>query len=438
MSNCNCFICMNQRDVIIPEEIINACEYRDLVIFAGAGVSTEGKGNVFNSFYDSVLDELNIDSSDLSFSDLMEKLCDTRNGRSKLIQLFVNRLRFIESYEEVLRQVTKFHNELSTVFGIREIVTTNWDTYFEDYCGCTPFVQSEDFALASSCNRNVYKIHGSISNFGSIVATSSDYKNCYKRLHEGLIGSKLKLLLGSNTKVVVFVGYSLEDDDFKRILQFLNKELGEFMPHFYVVSLDDKMREKFDSKKFTVLNTDATFFIHLLKQKLFERNIQTNDVLYNHASAKYEMISDAHKVLSKKSLINNPEYLYCLYYQDGILHAYQRIMSLKKTGYSSIKKNICIEIKDLEALKISATEQYNYGTVAYIDGYINALKSLQNIESLQLPSLYYLFDETKDSLIQNFEEKIRDYYEKNIDKYNKAIEVISNKDNVVSHHVPFL
>ena len=56
----------------------------------------------------------------------------------------------------------------------------------------------------------MYKIHGSINNYGSIVATYKDYKTWYDELHKGLIGSKLKLFLSSSEKVVVFIGYSLE------------------------------------------------------------------------------------------------------------------------------------------------------------------------------------------------------------------------------------
>ena len=60
-----------------------------------------------------------------------------------------------------------------------------------------------------------------------------DYKKCYKGLKHNLLGSKIKNLLSNKT--VVFIGYSMEDEDFKKIWEFIDNSLGNLKPHFYIV-----------------------------------------------------------------------------------------------------------------------------------------------------------------------------------------------------------
>lgn len=94
-------------------------------------------------------------------------------------------------------------HQLGTLFPIDEIVTTNWDTYFEELCFATPIVEPHDYAYWNLPGRKVFKIHGSTNNVGSLVATEQDYAECYERLRTGLVGASLKHMLA--TKVLVFL-----------------------------------------------------------------------------------------------------------------------------------------------------------------------------------------------------------------------------------------
>jgi hypothetical protein len=101
---------------------------------------------------------------------------------------------------------------MSTIWQFSDIVTTNWDDFFERECLALPFVAPEDFVFWGVPGRRVLKIHGSMLNLGSIVATREDYTACSEKLTANLIGGSLKHILGIHT--AVFVGYSLRDDDF--------------------------------------------------------------------------------------------------------------------------------------------------------------------------------------------------------------------------------
>jgi NAD-dependent SIR2 family protein deacetylase len=265
LTEAECIICKNHHPFSMPDEIIEAVKEGKLVIFAGAGISTENR-NVFRySLYKDVLDDLGIEKrQDITFSNLMSEFCKQPNGRSKLLQKIKNRFDYVNSFPELYRTATTFHRELSTNYQVSEIITTNWDDYFEKECGAIPIVSPEDFAFWDYPDRKVFKIHGSINNYGSIVATEEDYNKCYKNLTSGLIGSRLKLVLA--TKVVLFLGYSFGDEDFNKIYNLLRKEMKGILPHAYIVTLDGHLKEKFSKQDITPIITDATYFISIIKK----------------------------------------------------------------------------------------------------------------------------------------------------------------------------
>lgn len=42
----------------------------------------------------------------------------------------------------------------------------------------SPIVDDKDISLWNTFSKRVFKVHGSINNIGSIVATTSDYEEC--------------------------------------------------------------------------------------------------------------------------------------------------------------------------------------------------------------------------------------------------------------------
>ena len=220
------------------------------------------------TFYDEIARALEIVSraSTESFPDLMSRFCARPNGRRELLQMLKARFDYVESFPELLMNATRFHRELSTIPHLDEIVTTNWDRYFEDFCGATPFVSPEHSVFWNMPGRKVFKIHGSVNSDSSIVATNEDYERSHDELTKGLMGSNLKMLLA--TKVVVFVGYSLRDSDFVRIYDFLKTETQGLLPHAYAVSTSAESADRFKSLGLTPIVTDGAFFFEILKRDL--------------------------------------------------------------------------------------------------------------------------------------------------------------------------
>jgi hypothetical protein len=154
----------------------------------------------------------------------MSRYCAQPDGRIKLLRKIKDRFDYLDSFPELRRRATAFHQEMCTIPQIQEIITTNWDLYFEQYAAATPVITPQDFAFWGVPGRKVFKIHGSLSSYGSIVATTEDYARCQHQIFGGLVGANLRMLLA--TKTILFAGYSLRDDDFSQTYTALKEQMG--------------------------------------------------------------------------------------------------------------------------------------------------------------------------------------------------------------------
>lgn len=306
-----CVRCRLKRPFKLPSEIVNACENRQLVIFAGAGVSTESRGVYPSNFYETIRKELRVPrKQNLSFSKLMSLYCSPPRSRKNLLQSIKERLDYVKSFPELYKYATEFHQELSTIPFIEEIFTTNWDDFFERECDAIPIVTSGDFAVFQDLpGRKVFKIHGSVNNYGSIVATKDDYRKCYRKLGREIIGNVLRTHL--LTKTFVFVGYSFQDEDFQRICKTLSNEVQGLIPRSYVVTLDEKAESKLKSVNLnlTPIITSAPYFVQVLKAKLVRDKLMLPDDSYR-LSEIYSKVMIEHGRLSQLSYRKHPDSIY--------------------------------------------------------------------------------------------------------------------------------
>jgi len=128
--NCDCELCRKKLPFDLPDDIIKATLNGDLVIFAGAGISTETKTIFRETLYDDVLADLNKTSKDqLDFPSLMTLYCKTNvNGRQKLVQKIKYRFDYCQQFSELYNQASQFHQELSSIHYIKSIFKTNWES----------------------------------------------------------------------------------------------------------------------------------------------------------------------------------------------------------------------------------------------------------------------------------------------------------------------
>jgi hypothetical protein len=217
----------------VPGELIEAFATGQVVVIAGAGISTESPLIGPMTLLEQLATELGIDPTTASFPQVMSAY-EERHGRAALLHSIRERLEYVRAVHELDDLATAFHHELSTIYMVDSIETTYWDMSFEDVCGALPIVAPEDYAFWDAPGRKVVKLHGSISNWGTMVTTEDDYDRCYRRLGEGPMGeSLLRFLTG---KRLVFVGYSLTDADFVHIYDFIRTQLADTPRRPYIVT----------------------------------------------------------------------------------------------------------------------------------------------------------------------------------------------------------
>lgn len=376
--NCECEICKDRRPFAMPNEILDAAQSGELVLFCGAGISTESKKVLPYSFYTEIQKELKITDKSLPFSTLMQKYCDLPNGRRKLLKKIKERFEYIHSFPELENNATMFHRELAELYFINTIITTNWDTYFEEYCSATPITIPEDFVYWNEGERCVLKIHGSINNLSTIVATKDDYTRCAENLEKGIIGATLKTILANRT--VVFIGFSFGDEDFEQILGYLRTEMEDIMPQIYIVTLDNQLSTKLDYKNSTCILTDGTYFLHQLKLILREKKLIENCDAMPIVKAVNSVVRRLHQKISKIDFRDYPCVIYCLAYQDGIMHAFDRFIQLYSKGDYNIPGQIYALAEAYSEIIENCLDAGNFWDEAYYEGYLNGLILIDSCE----------------------------------------------------------
>jgi len=441
--NCNCAFCKDNRDFDLPVQLIDDLLTGNVVLFAGAGISTEGS-NVFpRSLYEEVKDTLSNPDQETGFPETMSQFCRQPNGRSLLIRKIHERFKKVATIRETFLLATRFHQALATLFPLQLIVTTNWDDYFETECDAIPLVIPEDLAFWRLPGRKVLKIHGSINNLGSIVVTAEDYQQCHDRLREGVLGSTLKTLLA--TRTVLYAGYSFRDPDFLQLLNLLRSEMGELMPAGYAITTDEGSISQIKELDLVPILTDATRFVEVVKGHLVEAGRMVPDQKYDMlVPARAYLVEVHHNLANRYDPRKQPALVFALAYQDGMIHAFDVIGTKRRLGYFSeagAAQRMLGKYANLSACKLYE-EQYH--DVAYIDGFAAGLLFFIDVKKatpIRLPAyyIYGLGNVDQPPSLEEFEAMLPAVASKCPEAYAQA-ERIANAlpDGIVIHHRAWL
>ncbi|GLW49211.1 hypothetical protein Stsp02_48720 [Streptomyces sp. NBRC 14336] len=432
----SCYLCEHDTPVELPQSLVEAAAKGDVAIFAGAGISTEVPAVFPVNMYTEVAQELNIDPGP-SFPAVMQRYED-QNGRPDLVRKIWQRFDYADSFPGLRSDATRFHRELATMPYISDIITTNWDRYFEQDCGAIPIVADSDYALHSLPNRKVYKIHGSIDSLSSLVATSDDYQRVLESLKGNAIGGTLRHLLA--TKTVIFIGYSLSDSDFIEIYKTLTTGMSKMRPRAYIVSpFPPPNASDFD---LSVLQTGGDHFLHQLKEAVTSHHDHyLFDDIYDWVRKAHERVSRAHADAQELNHKEFPGVIYCLSYQDGLLDACSRILTRRKTGEYSDGARVHRLAHNYEAMRKKKKKEQNYWDVSYIEGYLNGLTLLllEDEQQADLLPLFFCFTRKDLNSVNDARKSIKTLRKRRPKVWQAAME-ISDKMAVdmIPRHTPFL
>jgi hypothetical protein len=384
-----CALCGHDYPFTMPRGVVEAVEEGRLVLFAGAGISTEWPNAFPESFYEDIRCQLSEEPDNDSFPGVMTAY-EAEFGRLKLVEECFQRIRFAETFPSLRRQVTRFHREVSSIFNLREIITTNWDAFFEQESGAIPIVVDADYAFYNLPERKVFKIHGSLGNISTLIATLEDYSESEEKLRTSAIGGTLRHLLA--TKVVVFVGFSLRDHDFQSTYEPLLEGMGKLRPAaFFVSPFESDEARAFGMKH---IRTDGTHFVRSLKAHLVERGTSLADERIGIVASLREYVSEAHLLTADMNFREHPLLVYSLAYQDGLLDSIDRVRAQARTGEYNDRDRVHQLVHSHEHLLHEAVQRRRYWDASYIDGYMNGLILLLTDDAGAVSGLplYELFD----------------------------------------------
>ncbi|MGC1862904.1 MAG: SIR2 family protein [Methylocystis sp.] len=439
---CKCAFCKNDHEVDIPKHLIDELLKENIVVFAGAGISTENRDSAGDTFYDVVSHEMG-GAQDVSFPALMERYCSQPDGRIHLVKKIKERFDYFSSFDDFCYTMNRFHKAISPLYMIKNIITTNWDDFFEKVCGLDAFVNDSDMPFWESSERRVMKIHGSIRNFGSIVATEQDYQKSFRRLNNGPMGAQLKSLI--TQKTIIYTGYSLSDDNYIRLARAIAKMTQPHTKHAYFLAPKiDKPKISNFPIRLIPIETDGSFFFEQLRLHLDDTGVIVPETAFEACHDILPSVIDAHDSSADAFLkTHHPLLIFTMSYQDGLIHGLKRIEKLRMTGYYHDPHRVTHLIGGYVNRSKEFRRRRDFWNSSYGDGYCDALLYLISRHSgagLACPPMYG-FHGSKDfyslsSLLRFPKRNVMPTYRRQADRIFASMS--SNKYSYIPEHTPYL
>ncbi|NSW90276.1 MAG: SIR2 family protein [Firmicutes bacterium] len=194
-----------------------------------------------------------------------------------------SKIKLIEKLTEYIHIMDSKPGDVHTAFcsiPFDIVCTTNFDFLLErgyEKTGmyCLPIIEESQlpisnrkYDLISEVPKiSLLKLHGDLNHPERIVVTEQDYDSFLDKYP--LISTYLANLL--ITRTPIFIGYSLDDPDFRQVWQIINERLGKLCRPAYalVVNSDRATISKFDRRNVKVINIPGKGYQQVLV-KLFK------------------------------------------------------------------------------------------------------------------------------------------------------------------------
>ncbi len=274
------------------------------VLFVGTGISLRYLNNSFT--WDALLNHISkemsnneeyyLDLKDECFengiyhydkiatrleNDFTEILKKNRNGNFKEINdEFYNQMKaqvrlsrfkiYISKIFETLDYKSEMKKELQSLKKVRKnigsVITTNYDRLIEEIFEFNPLIGND--ILLSNPYGSVYKIHGCVGSPEKIIITKDDYETFDKKYE--LIRSQLLSLFIHNP--IIFIGYSINDENIKEILKTIftyvdsnSPDADKIRSNFLLIEYENNSSNTEVTEHDIILDTLSTIRINKIK-----------------------------------------------------------------------------------------------------------------------------------------------------------------------------
>lgn len=254
------------------EELISLVRREQVSLFIGAGFSKEAGAPSVWDLQKAILGEIHDTEKRESHKD--DKLADLSN-------FFVNEIH-LGSRNPLMRILKKAfdfeptcmddHNLLAKIPHFRRIFTTNYDTLLEDSYSRNDVCVVRNDADCAYINKpfTVVKVHGDFTDPDSVVITSDDYKQFFAANKNPIMWNLVKTEFA--TKNILFIGYSLEDNNILDIIQKVSDAQGSNQNEMFLIApgISPEKQAKLKELKVHYFDAVANVFLTQLIEELKE------------------------------------------------------------------------------------------------------------------------------------------------------------------------
>ena len=176
-----------------------------------------------------------------NFDNSREKYKSDATSRDSALKIEISQ--YVEEISASRLEGNRLENELNALrlATIDGIITTNWDLLLEDiFPEFEVFVGQDELLFSSSQGiGEIYKIHGCCSKPNSLVTTKADYERFDQR--NPYLAAKLLTVFAEHP--IIFLGYSLNDQNISGILQSIalcltNENINQLRDRLIIVRWD--------------------------------------------------------------------------------------------------------------------------------------------------------------------------------------------------------
>lgn len=248
------------------ERVVEKVRDNDVVLWVGAGFSLYAGMPSAKTLRELIISNCTEEEKDYfenqPLSEVASIFVDLRNGsRNELHKI-------LQSVIDIEPKSLWAHQLIVEIPQIDLIVTTNYDKLFEEAYGrdISTIISDSQLPLATK-RTNLYKIHGDINVPESIVLTSTDYTNFFRN-HDKPLWNKIKTLLAEKT--IIFLGYSLSDQNIDFLFENVINDIGSFQKEPYLVApnLPKHILHRLTQKKINYIDMTGEEFIEKIHEEV--------------------------------------------------------------------------------------------------------------------------------------------------------------------------
>jgi thiamine pyrophosphate-dependent acetolactate synthase large subunit-like protein len=187
------------------------------------------------------------------------------------------------------------------------------------------------------------------------------------------IGAQLKSLIARKT--VIYVGYSLSDENYLRLLRNISKMMeGNIRQSYFVSPEIDPKKLSSAPIPLVPIETDGTYFFEQLREELTERCGIIREEAFDCCDLFIDEVAEKHdKTADAFIKTQHPLLIFILGYQDGLIHSLQRIARMRKTGEYHSTSAVLARMQGYDRKIYEFEKRKDFWNSAYALGYQNGL-----------------------------------------------------------------